>query len=817
MGPVGIAAAAALGVATVAVGAFAKAAMDGAVRAVDFAGKISDLSTKTGISAVALQKLGFAGSTVGTSMEDVASAVSKLQQHIVKAPEDFKQLGLSIEHLKTLAPEKQFEAVGQAILRIHDPAQRTAATFALLGKGGAEALKILSQNLDDTSAQAERLGLVMSDQTREALDALGDSVGTLGKVWDGLFEAIGGAIAETPEVRAAVEAITEAIGELSVYVQENGEEIQELVAAAIVPMADAMVNLLHGVQFVVSAFLQWKRAIDDVRAAAQGTWVADLASAAASALGFHGSNGSANIPARTGNKLSATAKVGGTVNGRWVDPAELKKMEAAAEKAQKAWQDAAEKARADWEKFNAAVRKMAEEQAHGIQTLLSKRAAATTEALDAMLKEELDANDQLEEQLARQQEIREENAARAAQNRKANREAEIMAVAQAFGDVSNIFGQIDGALAALGVSADSVLSRIATSFQDVAGAAANFVSSLASGNLLQKIGAGLGLVGAAIGGIKKIFGGGEHAKVNDMRDQFVAAAGGITELDKRARAAGLTVDKLLSAKKVKDFEAAVAELNAAFGLQGQANEKLNEAIQKYGFSIEELGPKFRQQELDKLAAQLIGDYQLLTASGIDHNLVIEKMGPNLNEYVQTAMKAGISIPENMRPMLQKMLEMGVLTDEAGNKLETLDGLSFTESLTEGLGRAIDAINRLVAALGGIPAEVNTRVNVSGGGEGGGHEPPPKPGGEFAGGANLLYFPPRRGGHSVTLAEKGEGEFLTVTPASKMGAGGGAPINYNVTVNVAGDGDAKKIERHVKDALRNNGEFRDEHRRNVGRR
>lgn len=73
--------------------------------------------------------------------------------------------------------------------------------------------------------------------------------------------------------------------------------------------------------------------------------------------------------------------------------------------------------------------------------------------------------------------------------------------------------------------------------------------------------------GALIGGgLSKLFDSvfkGEEKKVNDLRDGFIANAGGLAALNEEAHKAGVTLDRLLDAKKTKDFEAAQKELTKA--------------------------------------------------------------------------------------------------------------------------------------------------------------------------------------------------------------------------------------------------------------
>mgnify|MGYP001577507891 CR=1 FL=1 len=70
-----------------------------------------------------------------------------------------------------------------------------------------------------------------------------------------------------------------------------------------------------------------------------------------------------------------------------------------------------------------------------------------------------------------------------------------------------------------------------------------------------------------------------------------------------------------------------------------------------------------------------------------------------------------------------MVELGLLTDAAGNKLTDLGGLTFAETLSAGFDRVVEAINRLASALTGvgdsaqqafqrIPREVNVDVKFN---------------------------------------------------------------------------------------------------------
>lgn len=271
---------------------------------------------------------------------------------------------------------------------------------------------------------------------------------------------------------------------------------------------------------------------------------------------------------------------------------------------------------------------------------------------------------------------------------------------------------------------------------------AESLTSVLQRSLGDKIG---GLLGGLVPGLGSIFGGAlgalfdrtfgaiggaisglfhdEEEDVNDLRDAFFEAQGGYEELGRRITEVsnGIIADdyikRIFNAETVEEFQKASQEALAFLGdqtaLQAEAQDALNDAVERYQFSLEELGPAMQRQELDKQAAQLLKDFNLLTASGIDVNTVIEKMGPNILDFVNTSRAAGQAIPAAMKPMIDQLIQSGQLVDENGRAFASAEeaGITFAETLSEGLTRAVDAIDRLVAALTGIPP-VNIPVNVN---------------------------------------------------------------------------------------------------------
>lgn len=371
--------------------------------------------------------------------------------------------------------------------------------------------------------------------------------------------------------------------------------------------------------------------------------------------------------------------------------------------------------------------------------------------------------------------------------------------AETMDDVNEIIGAASDLLDVLGISAESALGKgvaAAQEFGQALSKGAEAAAAWAEGDYVTAISKGIGAVVDVVQGFTGLFGDKEHEKVNDLRDAYVAAAGGITALDEKARAAGMTVDELLAAKKVEAFEAAVRKLEAAFDFQAaeaarvaEAHEKTNAAIEKYGFTIEELGPKWQQQDMEAKVSTLYEDFQLLVASGIDVADVIKRMGPELQAVADQSKATGVAIPANMKPIYEEMIRQGQLLDENGKAYESLEetGLTFTESLTEGMQKLVASVQDLVNALLGVRAPPPIHIPITydefPGSGGGGPAPPKHHGGEeydvgglargpsTGYGATLHgeeYVLPRGPGWMRQLA----GELAAVMPA---GAGSGGPV------------------------------------------
>ena len=113
-----------------------------------------------------------------------------------------------------------------------------------------------------------------------------------------------------------------------------------------------------------------------------------------------------------------------------------------------------------------------------------------------------------------------------------------------------------------------------------------------------------------------------------------------------------------------------------------------------------LGLGHAQAKLTDEAGRLAAAWDLLAGEGAHTGAAIRGMTDEAQAFVTQALEMGIALPAAMQPMIEKMIEQGVLTDQNGKKLTDLSQVPFAAPLTSGFDLLADKIQMLIIALGG---------------------------------------------------------------------------------------------------------------------
>lgn len=216
----------------------ASAAVGGSILAVgkstaDYAGDMYDMARGAGIGVEAFQKLAYAGRMSGVETEKLSASLVKFDRMVAEATggnktymQTFEDLGIKIKDSagNLRQPNEIFEDVADIFHNTEDGIGKTALAVELFGKSGADLIPMLNDGkagLKAFYAEAERLGLALSNEMIANGDAFSDQLENIGEQVKGVKLQLGAAL--IPALSAATEKISKVIDKITKWVQENPE------------------------------------------------------------------------------------------------------------------------------------------------------------------------------------------------------------------------------------------------------------------------------------------------------------------------------------------------------------------------------------------------------------------------------------------------------------------------------------------------------------------------------------------------------------------------------------------------------------------
>jgi len=159
----------------------------GIKKAADLGGALSDVSAQTGIAAGNVAVLRRAFEDAGVGADAVGATINKLQKAIAgasagseKSQAVFAKLGVDLAELSKMTPDQQFAAIGAAINKIEDPAQRAAVAMELFGRSGGKLLTVFG-DAGALASAGEFIGTQAEILNRQAglFDTISDKLGRI--------------------------------------------------------------------------------------------------------------------------------------------------------------------------------------------------------------------------------------------------------------------------------------------------------------------------------------------------------------------------------------------------------------------------------------------------------------------------------------------------------------------------------------------------------------------------------------------------------------------------------------------------------------
>lgn len=189
---------------------------------------LDDTSQRTGIAGSKLSQLQYAVEQSGSDLPTLEGGFKKLQDSLVwpsdteKANATLAKLRINAGAFRAATGDEQLKQFADAIAAIPDPAARTAAAIDAMGKSGTQLLPFLIQGragIEALQAEADRLGITMSDEDIAQAAKLGDTYDRVAATAKRTAIAIGAALA--PAAEEFANGIATGVGAASKWISEN--------------------------------------------------------------------------------------------------------------------------------------------------------------------------------------------------------------------------------------------------------------------------------------------------------------------------------------------------------------------------------------------------------------------------------------------------------------------------------------------------------------------------------------------------------------------------------------------------------------------
>lgn len=230
-------------------------------KAVTTADDLNSLSQQTGVSTDEIQKMKYAADLVDVSFEDISGALKKMKPKMDDSNETFKKLGVEIRNSDGSLRDVTsvfYDAI-DALSKIENETERDQVAMDLFGKSADSLAGVIDDGgaaLKEYGKEAEDLGVIMSQDTLDALSETNDTIDKLKANLGGTLAKIGADIASilAPALEKAASFIGKITEKLRALTPAQQETIMKIlgVVAAIAPVLIIGGKIISGIGTLVS-------------------------------------------------------------------------------------------------------------------------------------------------------------------------------------------------------------------------------------------------------------------------------------------------------------------------------------------------------------------------------------------------------------------------------------------------------------------------------------------------------------------------------------------------------------------------------------
>ena len=219
-----------------------------AIKSAAWADDLNTLSKQTGLTTEDLQKMQYASELVDVSVDDIAGSMSKMRRAMATDGKQdvFAQLGVSVRDGTGALRDSSdvFYEVLDRLGKVGNETERDALAMEIFGRSADQLAGIIDDggaSLKALGEEAENMGLILDQDTLDAMNRVNDQIDRLKAQAQGQFAKAGAAALEA--LTPAIEGIVNALSKVLEFIGNLNPEVIKVVTiiaaivAAISPVA----------------------------------------------------------------------------------------------------------------------------------------------------------------------------------------------------------------------------------------------------------------------------------------------------------------------------------------------------------------------------------------------------------------------------------------------------------------------------------------------------------------------------------------------------------------------------------------------------
>lgn len=257
----------AVGLMTAAVAGVAGAVTALAMPTINATAALGRFAQQVGIGTRELGGLRFAAQEMaGVADQQFDAALRRMTRRIAQAAEGSGQasaaldkLGLSARELARMTPDQQLATIADRMQSVESQSDKLAIAFKIMGREGQALVPMLAQGskgLADMQAEADRLGLTMSELDVANATLAANAMSKIGNIIKGIRDQF--AIGLAP----VITAVAERLGDLGI----TGADVAQAMTGATRTIAKGFVTLVGAIQKVIGVARAVETAVKGVGA-----------------------------------------------------------------------------------------------------------------------------------------------------------------------------------------------------------------------------------------------------------------------------------------------------------------------------------------------------------------------------------------------------------------------------------------------------------------------------------------------------------------------------------------------------------------------